>query len=256
MKFTVMTLFPEMIRQAAEQSIMGRAIASGVLSVETVDFREYTHNKFKHVDDYPFGGGAGMVIQAAPVYECWQDLTRGKEKKPRVIYMSPKGRTFTQAIARELAAEEELIILCGHYEGIDQRALDLIVTDEISIGDYVLTGGELPAAVVMDAISRMVPGVLSNEHSGEDESFMNSLLEYPQYTRPAVWHGVEVPAILLSGHHANVDAWRRQESIRRTFERRPELLDQAVLSKKEKAFLETLRNEDDRPEPDLSRKNT
>ena len=224
MKFTVMTLFPDMILQAASASIMGRAIEAGVLEVEAVDFREYTHNKFKHVDDYPFGGGAGMVIQAAPVYECWQDIVKDKEKKPRVLYMSPKGKVLTQQMARELAQEEELILLCGHYEGIDQRALDLIVTDEVSIGDYVLTGGELPALVVMDTVSRMVGGVLGNQESAEDESFSGMYLEYPQYTRPRVFEGMEVPEVLLNGNHAAIDEWRLEEAMKLTMERRPELI--------------------------------
>lgn len=262
MKYDVLTLFPELVETMLGSSITGRAMAKGLITLECINMRDFAPPERKsRVDDYPFGGGAGMVIQPEPVYESWRYVAEGRAQTGRTsplrtIYLTPQGKTFNQQMAIELAQEEELCFLCGHYEGIDERVLEEIVTDEISIGDYVLTGGELPAAVVMDAISRMVPGVLSNEHSGEDESFMNSLLEYPQYTRPAVWHGVEVPAILLSGHHANVDAWRRQESIRRTFERRPELLDQAVLSKKEKAFLETLRNEDDIPEPDLSRKNT
>lgn len=243
MKFTVMTLFPEMILETARTSIMGRAMEAGVLSVEAVDIRDYTHNKFRHVDDYPFGGGAGMVIEAAPVYECWQDIVRGKEKKPRVVYMTPKGRTFSQQIARELAQEEELILLCGHYEGIDQRALDMIVTDEISIGDYVLTGGELPALVVMDAVSRMVEGVLGNSTSAEDESFSGMYLEYPQYTRPRVFEGLEVPEVLLSGNHAAIEEWRLRESMKITLERRPDLLDPEQMSAKErKIYAEIVKN--------------
>ncbi len=244
MKFTVMTLFPEMIRQAAAESILGRAAAAGLLEIEAVDFREYTHNKFKHVDDYPFGGGAGMVIQAAPVYECWQDLVKDKEKKPRVIYMTPKGRVFSQQIARELAQEEELIILCGHYEGIDQRALDLIVTDEISIGDYVLTGGELPALVVMDAVSRMVDGVLGNSESAEDESFSGMFLEYPQYTRPRVFEGLEVPEVLLNGNHAAIEEWRTTEAMKITLERRPELIDPEKLDKKARKIYNRLQEKE------------
>ena len=244
MKFTVMTLFPDMILQAASASIMGRAIEAGVLEVEAVDFREYTHNKFKHVDDYPFGGGAGMVIQAAPVYECWQDIVKGKEKKPRVLYMSPKGKVLTQQMARELAQEEELILLCGHYEGIDQRALDLIVTDEVSIGDYVLTGGELPALVVMDTVSRMVGGVLGNQESAEDESFSGMYLEYPQYTRPRVFEGMEVPEVLLNGNHAAIDEWRLEEAMKLTLERRPELIDPDKMSVKERKIYNRLLEKD------------
>lgn len=244
MKFTVMTLFPDMILQAASASIMGRAIEAGVLEVEAVDFREYTHNKFKHVDDYPFGGGAGMVIQAAPVYECWQDIVKDKEKKPRVLYMSPKGKVLTQQMARELAKEEELILLCGHYEGIDQRALDLIVTDEVSIGDYVLTGGELPALVVMDTVSRMVGGVLGNQESAEDESFSGMYLEYPQYTRPRVFEGMEVPEVLLNGNHAAIDEWRLEEAMKLTMERRPELIDPDKMSVKERKIYNRLLEKD------------
>ncbi len=239
-----MTLFPDMILQAASASIMGRAIEAGVLEVEAVDFREYTHNKFKHVDDYPFGGGAGMVIQAAPVYECWQDIVKGKEKKPRVLYMSPKGKVLTQQMARELAQEEELILLCGHYEGIDQRALDLIVTDEVSIGDYVLTGGELPALVVMDTVSRMVGGVLGNQESAEDESFSGMYLEYPQYTRPRVFEGMEVPEVLLNGNHAAIDEWRLEEAMKLTLERRPELIDPDKMSVKERKIYNRLLEKD------------
>ncbi|MBR2263735.1 MAG: tRNA (guanosine(37)-N1)-methyltransferase TrmD [Firmicutes bacterium] len=243
MKFTVMTLFPDMILETAKTSIMGRAMEAGVLSVEAVDIRDYTHNKFRHVDDYPFGGGAGMVIEAAPVYECWQDIVRDKENKPRVVYMTPKGRTFDQQMARELAQEDELILLCGHYEGIDQRALDLIVTDEISIGDYVLTGGELPALVVMDAVARMVEGVLGNSTSAEDESFSGMYLEYPQYTRPRIFEGMEVPEVLLNGNHAAIEEWRLRESMKITLERRPDLIDPERMSAKErKIYAEIVKN--------------
>ena len=239
MIFHVLTLFPELVETILASSITGRAMAKGLISLECVNMRDYAPPERKgRVDDYPFGGGAGMVIQPEPVYEAWKAMTAGRPM--RTIYLTPQGRTFNQKNAMELAGEEELCFLCGHYEGIDERVISEIVTDEISIGDYVLTGGEIPAAVVMDAVARMVPGVLSNEHSGEDESFMNSLLEYPQYTRPAIWHDQEVPPILLSGHHANVDAWRREQSIRRTLERRPELLENASLSKKEEKYLQEL----------------
>lgn len=239
MIFHVLTLFPELVETILASSITGRAMAKGLISLECVNMRDYAPPERKgRVDDYPFGGGAGMVIQPEPVYEAWKATTAGRPM--RTIYLTPQGRTFNQKNAMELAGEEELCFLCGHYEGIDERVISEIVTDEISIGDYVLTGGEIPAAVVMDAVARMVPGVLSNEHSGEDESFMNSLLEYPQYTRPAIWHDQEVPPILLSGHHANVDAWRREQSIRRTLERRPELLENASLSKKEEKYLQEL----------------
>lgn len=241
MKFTVMTLFPDMIRKMAEVSIMGRAVASGILEVNAVDIRDYANNKFKHVDDYPFGGGAGMVMQAQPVFDAYQDIIKDAPKAPRVVYMTPKGRVFNQEIARELAKEEELILLCGHYEGIDQRVLDAIVTDEISIGDYVLTGGELPALVVMDSISRMIEGVLGNEESAQDESFSGMYLEYPQYTRPRVFNGVEVPEVLMSGHHAKIEEWRLEQAMKITMERRPEMLQPEMMNKKEKKIYEKVK---------------
>jgi len=225
MKFYVMTLFPEMIDTVMSGSIIGRAARKGLLEVHAVNIRDFSTDKHKHVDDYPYGGGAGMVMQPGPIYDCWESITAGMEKKPRVIYTTPQGKVFTQAAAKELAKEEGLIFLCGHYEGVDERILEEIVTDNYSIGDYVLTGGELPAMVMMDAISRMVPGVLSNDASAGEESFENGLLEYPQYTRPEVFHGKSVPEVLLSGHHANIEAWRREQSLQRTRERRPDLLE-------------------------------
>ena len=237
MTFHVLTLFPELVEIILQSSITGRAMAKSLIELNCVNIRDFAPPERKgRVDDYPFGGGAGMVIQPEPVFEAWRSLNTSL----RTIYLTPQGKVFNQQMAMDLAKEEELCFLCGHYEGIDERVLEEIVTDEISIGDYVLTGGELPAAVVMDAVSRMVPGVLGNEHSGEDESFMNGLLEYPKYTRPALWHEKEVPPILLSGHHANVEKWRREQSIQRTLERRPELLETVELDKKEQAFLEQL----------------
>ena len=239
MNFYVMTLFPEMIEQGMRTSITGRAMDKGLLSLFTLNIRDFAEEARKgRVDDYPYGGGAGMVMQAEPVYRCWEEACRRIGHMPKTIYLTPQGKVFTQQIARELAMEEDLVLLCGHYEGIDERVLETIVTDEISIGDYVLTGGELPAMVVMDAVSRMVPGVLSNDQSGQEESFSDHLLEYPQYSRPEVWRDKTVPPILLSGHHANVDKWRREQSILRTFERRPELLKEAHLSEKEKELVE------------------
>lgn len=243
MKFTVMTLFPDMIREMAGYSIMGRAIASGTLEVEAVDIRDYAKNKFKHVDDYPFGGGAGMVMQARPIYDAYNDIVKDHEKPPRVVYMTPKGRVFDQKIARELAQEEELILLCGHYEGIDQRVLDMIVTDELSIGDYVLTGGELPALVVMDTVSRMIDGVLGNQESAMDESFSGMYLEYPQYTRPRVFEGREVPEVLMNGHHAKIEEWRLKESMALTLKRRPELIDPEKMQEQEKRIYQELLKE-------------
>ena len=223
MKFYILTLFPEMVENGLHTSIIGRAIEAGLLSIETVNIRDFSTNKHGKVDDYPYGGGAGMLMQAQPVYDAWKWVVERLGRNPRCIYLTPQGPTFQQAMARELALEEELIFLCGHYEGIDERVLQEIVTDYVSIGDYVLTGGELPAMVMVDAISRMVPGVLSNEASGSTESFENDLLEYPQYSRPEEWMGKRVPEVLLSGHHKNIENWRREQSILRTRERRPDL---------------------------------
>ena len=205
MKFHVLTLFPEMITNGLNTSITGRAIAQGYISLNAVNIREYTEDKHGKVDDYPYGGGAGMLMQAQPVYDAYRAVTQ--EKKIRTVDVTPQGTTFSQKIAKELAGEEELVFLCGHYEGIDERVLEEIVTDYISIGDYVLTGGELPAMVMIDAVSRLVPGVLNNELSAETESFHNDLLEYPQYSRPEVWHGKPVPKVLLSGNHRNIRKW-------------------------------------------------
>ncbi len=240
MNFHVLTLFPEMVENGCGTSILGRAAARGLLSVHAVNIRDYTTEKHGHVDDAPYGGGAGMVMQAAPVCDAYDALCAKIGKRPRVLYMTPQGRVFNQAIAEELSKEEDLVFLCGHYEGIDERALELIVTDELSIGDYVLTGGELPAMVMIDCIARLIPGVLNNDVSAEIESFHDNLLEYPQYTRPEVYKELRVPEVLLSGHHANIEKWRREQSICRTLERRPDLLAQANLSKKEKQYLDAL----------------
>lgn len=225
MKFHVMTLFPEMIMQGLSTSITGRAMKNNLIQIEAVNIRDFTTEKHGHVDDYPYGGGAGMVMQAEPIYRTWKHITDGLEKKPRVVYMTPQGQVFNQGLAEELAKEEDLIILCGHYEGVDERILEMIVTDHVSIGDYVLTGGELPAMVMIDCISRLVPGVLNNDVSAEFESFHENLLEYPQYTRPEEFMGMRVPDILLSGHHANIEKWRHEQSVKRTQERRPDLLE-------------------------------
>ena len=204
MNFHILTLFPEMIEQGMHTSIIGRAIAGGYLSINAVNIRDYAFNKHQKVDDYPYGGGAGMLMQAEPVYLSYEAIKEKIGYRPRVGYLTPQGKVFHQEMAKELAQERDLVFLCGHYEGIDERVLDEIVTDYVSIGDYVLTGGELPAMVMMDSISRMVPGVLSNQESGETESFAGNLLEYPQYSRPEEWHGQKVPPVLLSGHHANI----------------------------------------------------
>lgn len=285
MNFHVMTLFPEMINQAMNTSIFGRAMEKGLISLNAVDIREYSEDKHRRVDDYPYGGGAGMVMTPGPVYRTYQaimnsiqessieirdkshesqeeilicqkenhesqdDIQGSQEenqevscvnqhdsptnsKKPRLIYLTPQGKVFNQTMAEEFAQEEELIFLCGHYEGIDERVLEMIVTDYVSIGDYVLTGGELPVMVMMDAISRLIPGVLNNDVSAEFESFQDNLLEYPQYTRPEVFLGHKVPEVLLSGHHANIEKFRREQSILRTKANRPDLYDKAMLEQK------------------------
>ena len=242
-QFFVLTLFPEMIEQTLSHSIMGRAQKEGHISVEAVNIRDFTLNKHKHVDDYPYGGGAGLVMQGQPIYDAYQSLLP-KAEHARVVFMTPQGRPFTQRVAEELAQEENLVFLCGHYEGIDERVLEMIVTDNVSIGDYVLTGGELPAMVMIDSISRNVPGVLNNDVSAEFETFHDNLLEYPQYTRPVEFMGRQVPEVLLSGHHGRVDEWRRQQSILRTYNARPDLLKDAVLSNKEKAYLAELKRRD------------
>lgn len=240
MNIHIMTLFPDMVMGGLNTSIIGRAMDKGILSIEALNIRDYAFNKHQSVDDYPYGGGAGMLMQAEPVYQCYRAVLEriGTDKKPRVLYMSPQGKTFSQKMAGELAEEEELIFLCGHYEGIDERVLEEIVTDYVSIGDYVLTGGELPAMVMVDAVSRMVPGVLHNDVSAEFESFQDNLLEYPQYSRPEVWHEKRVPKILLSGHHANIEKWRREQSVIRTAEARPDLLERAELTEKERELAE------------------
>lgn len=268
MNFHILTLFPEMVMDGLNTSIIGRAVSAGRLSIEAVNIRDYAFNKHQSVDDYPYGGGAGMLMQAEPVYLAYkavaekicgtgeniqeasdvygeeresagqeQNIRQISEKKRlRVVYLSPQGEVFNQKMAEELAREEDLILLCGHYEGIDERVLEEIVTDYVSIGDYVLTGGELPAMVMVDAISRLVPGVLHNDVSAEFESFQDNLLEYPQYSRPEEWHGKKVPPVLLSGHHANIEKWRREQSIIRTYERRPDLLEKCELTEKEKQW--------------------
>ena len=228
-RFHVLTLFPEMVSQGLSASVTGRAFEKGIISLETINIRDYTLSKHKKVDDYPYGGGAGMLMQAQPVYDAFRatvdriNESGGAGEKARVIYVTPQGRCFRQDMAKEFAEERDLIFLCGHYEGIDERVLEEIVTDYVSIGDYVLTGGELPAMVMIDAISRMVPGVLKNSESAEIESFGNYLLEYPQYSRPEVWRGKRVPEILLSGNHEKVEEWRLEQSLVRTRQLRPEL---------------------------------
>lgn len=247
MRFDVMTLFPEMIINGLGTSITGRAMEKGILNIRAWNIRDYAFNKHNSVDDYPYGGGAGMLMQAEPVYQTYRAICEDSQlsdtkQRPRVIYLSPQGQTFHQQMAEDLAKEEHLILLCGHYEGIDERVLEEVVTDYVSIGDYVLTGGELPAMIMIDAISRMIPGVLHNDSSAEFESFQDNLLEYPHYSRPEVWHDKKVPPILLSGHHANVEKWRREQSVIRTAKWRPDLLERAELSPKEKLLAEEILN--------------
>lgn len=232
MKFTILTLFPEMVMSGLNESIIGRAKEKGIIDIEAVNIRDYTEDKHKKVDDYPYGGGAGMVMQAQPIYDAHKAVTVNMEGTVRTVYLTPQGRTFNQDMAVELAKTDNLVLLCGHYEGVDERVLEEIVTDYVSIGDFVLTGGELPAMVMVDAISRMVPGVLTNDESGTTESFHNYLLEYPQYSRPEEWHGKKVPEVLLSGHHKNIEDWRLKESVKRTRERRPDLYEKYLETEK------------------------
>lgn len=265
MDFYIMTLFPDMVTDGLNTSITGRAAGKGILSIEAVNIRDYAFNKHNSVDDYPYGGGAGMLMQAEPVYQCYEAVKEKirmnrlkKDKKTgaakvcgaakasdeersfRVVYLSPQGRTFCQSMAEEFAREDELVLLCGHYEGIDERVLEEIVTDYVSVGDYVLTGGELPAMIIVDAVARLVPGVLHNNASAEFESFQDNLLEYPQYSRPEVWHEKRVPEVLLSGHHANVEKWRREQSVIRTARNRPDLLRRAELTTAEQELAEEI----------------
>lgn len=240
MKIKVFTLFPEMLRPALSQSILGRAISRGLIDVQLIDIRDYTLDRHRRTDDYPFGGGAGMVMAAQPILDAFA-ANLPENFHGRRVYLSPRGRTFDQKIAGELAREDALALLCGHYEGVDQRALDAVIDEELSIGDYVLTGGELGALVVIDAVARLVPGVLGSDESPEDESFSTGLLEYPQYTRPAEFRGAAVPEVLLGGNHADIEAWRREKSLEITLQRRPELLDSAPLTDADRALLTRLR---------------
>ncbi|SFA78085.1 tRNA (guanine37-N1)-methyltransferase [Acetitomaculum ruminis DSM 5522] len=238
MKFAVLTLFPEMLETIINTSIIGRALSKEIISCDIINIRDYAFNKHHKVDDYTYGGGAGMLMQAEPVYQAYQAV---KEKIPdnkRVVYLTPCGKTFTQKMAKDFSKEDSIVFLCGHYEGIDERVIEDIVTDEVSIGDYVLTGGELPAMIMIDSISRLIPGVLNNDVSADIESFSDNLLEYPQYSRPYQWMGKKVPDILLSGDHSKVEKWRRRQSIIRTYEKRPDLLEKAELTDEEKKMLE------------------
>lgn len=243
MRIDILTLFPEMCNSVLGESIIGRARAAGKVEINSIDIRNYSEDKHRRVDDKPYGGGMGMVMQAEPIYKCFEDLCNDIGERPHLIYMTPQGKTLTQDRVKELAKMNNIAILCGHYEGIDERVIEALEPEEISVGDYVLTGGELPALIVADSVSRMLDGVLSNDECFEEESHYNSLLEYPQYTHPSEWRGREVPEVLLSGHHGNVDKWRREQSLKRTFERRPDMLDKAELTKADKKFLNTIANE-------------
>ena len=229
MNYHVMTLFPEMVESTLNSSITGRAIEKGIIKLNTVNIRDYAQNRYKHVDDYIYGGGSGMLIQAEPVWLCYQDVMKQLDKsKTRVLYMSPQGKTFDQTMAKALSHNENIVFLCGHYEGIDERAIELINPVHVSLGDYVLTGGELPAIVMIDAISRLIPGVLGSDDSAVYETFYDGLLEYPQYTRPAEYEGLKVPDVLLSGNHKIIEKWRLEESLKRTKERRPDLYEKYI----------------------------
>lgn len=243
MKIDILTLFPEMCSAFIHESVIGRAVASGKVEINCHNIRDYTTDKHNRVDDAPYGGGMGMIMSCQPIYDCFKSLYGDLPYKPHTIYMSPKGKTFKQKRACELSKLNHIVLLCGHYEGIDQRVLNEIVDEEISIGDYVLTGGEMPALVVADAVSRLLPGVLSDDVCFEEESHYSGLLEFPQYTRPAVWNGVEVPDVLLSGHHANIVKWRREMSIKETYCKRPEMLESVDLTKNDRKFLETLKSD-------------
>lgn len=233
--YYVLTSLPDMITEALSYSITGKGQEKGLFSVTAINIRDFSHSKHNRIDDTPYGGGAGMVMQAPPIYDAYKSIVNNIDnidnKKPvKVIYMSPQGKPFNQKMAEELSLEDDIIFLCGRYEGIDERVIDEIVTDEISLGDFILTGGELPAITIIDSISRLIPGVLGKEESFMDESFSNGLLEYPQYTRPVVFNGREVPDVLISGHHKNIDAWRHEQSIKRTYLKRPDLLENYELT--------------------------
>ena len=243
-RIDILTLFPEMCEAVMSESIIGRARKNGAVEMNFHQIREFAVNKHNQVDDTPYGGGAGMLMMAQPIYDTFMKVCAETEKRPHFIYMSPCGSVLTQQRVKELSEYDNIAILCGRYEGVDQRVIDELVDEEISIGDYVVTGGEMPAMILADAVARMLPGVLAAPEGYMGESHYSSLLEYPQYTKPVSWHGVEVPEVLYSGHHANIEKWQRERSIERTYRRRPELLSGAELSKKEREFLEKLKKED------------
>ena len=237
MKFNILTLFPDMINAVLGDSIIGRAAEKGIVEINVINIRDFSKNKHRKTDDYPFSGGGGMLMTPQPVYDAYMSIAEKRDKKPHTIYMSPQGKTFDQKRAKELSQMEEIVLLCGHYEGVDQRVLDMIVDEEISMGDFVLTGGEIPAMAVVDTVSRLIPGVLANEKSYSDESHFSGLLEYPQYTHPQEFMGVKIPEILISGHHKNIEKWKREQSLLMTLKKRPDLLEKADLSDEDRRFL-------------------
>lgn len=240
MRIDILTLFPDMCNSVLSESIIGRARKAGKVEINCIDIRDFTNDKHRRVDDKPYGGGMGMIMQAQPIYDCYNSLCNEIGANPHLLYMTPQGKTLTQQRVKELAGLDNIAILCGHYEGIDERVIEELQPEEISVGDYVLTGGELPALIVADSVSRMLDGVLADSECFEEESHYNSLLEYPQYTHPAQWKGRDVPQVLLSGHHANVEKWRREQSLIRTKERRPDMLEKAELTESDKKFLTSL----------------
>ncbi|MFE1244530.1 tRNA (guanosine(37)-N1)-methyltransferase TrmD [Fictibacillus sp. NPDC058756] len=242
MKIDVLSLFPDMFSGVFGQSILKKAQEKSAVQFQVLDFREFSTNKHRNVDDYPYGGGAGMVLTPQPLFDAVETITKDTSEKPRVILLCPQGERFSQRKAEELAKEKHLIFLCGHYEGYDERIREHLVTDEISIGDYVLTGGELGAMVVIDAVTRLLPGVLGKEESHLQDSFSTGLLEHPQYTRPADFRGMKVPDVLMSGNHKNIEEWRKKESLKRTYERRPDLLEHIELTKEEENWLREIKD--------------
>mgnify|MGYP000112014765 CR=1 FL=1 len=243
MKFDILTLFPEVIDSVLKESIIGRAQEKGILDINAVNIREFSKNKHKKADDYPYGGGGGMIMTAQPVYDAYLSIIKDIDYKPKVIYLSPQGRVLTQEVVKELSTKRHIVLLCGHYEGIDERIIEEIVDEEVSIGDYVLTGGELPAMVLIDSVSRLIPGVLSNEDSYSDESHYDGLLEYPHYTRPVEFNNRKVPDVLLSGHHANITRWRRKETLKRTCLKRPDLFEKFKPEKDDKKLIKEMLSE-------------
>lgn len=241
MRIDIMTLFPDMCLAYLNSSVIGRARSAGIVRIECTDIRDYTTDKHRRVDDSPYGGGMGMIMQAQPIFDCYQDICKKAGTKPHLIYLTPQGKTLTQERVKALAKLDHLALLCGHYEGVDERVIEELQPEEISVGDYVLTGGELPALIVADAVSRMIPGVLSSDECFTDESHYSSLLEYPQYTRPFEWRGRQVPDVLITGHHANVEKWRREQALKRTADRRPDMLEKAQLSENDMKFLSDLK---------------